>query len=46
MKRIVAVIVLSMLPLVAAELPNWEFSGGKVGPWKHTFRLSAAPTAE
>ena len=46
MKRIVVVIVLSLLPLLASALPNWEFTGSKVGPWKHTFNLSAKPVAE
>ena len=46
MKRIVVVIALSVLPLLAAALPNWAFTGGRVGPWKRTFRLSATPTAQ
>ena len=43
MKSIFVAIALSALPLLAGTLPNWEFTGGKVGPWKHTFNLTAKP---
>ena len=46
MKKIFTAIALSMLSLVAAELPNWKFAGGKVGPWKRTFNLTAKPVAD
>ena len=37
---------LMLLPLFAIALPSWNFTGGKVGPWTRTARLTATPTAE
>lgn len=28
------------------ELPVWDFSGGRIGPWMRTFHLNAVPAAE
>ena len=38
-----------MLPLRRSgggDLPVWDFSGGRIGPWKRTLNLTATPTVE